>query len=183
MKEVQSQIKNLVSNLSDFLHERAETKKNLNQEFNSLQERMKKEAKENKRKILLSLSLETTVVFNIGEQIRGVFDYQNHKYPENGLILRAVEFVHCEHVGDLGIYYTFINVVFQTDHQGFVGEIGIGRIGFDDETLRIIDNSMGICYQPKFNDSEDYFEIKEAIQLMKEKITEATKLFEEKTDA
>lgn len=168
MSEVQSQIKPSIENLADFL----ERQKNQELELNNKIQVLIQELKEKKGEptILFSQKFEETV-FHLSEDIRGVFDYQYHKYPENGLFLRSLEIVHNNSVGNIELSFSgFISLVVKTNDENWNGEIPLSRVAWDDEDFRIVENSMGHCYEPRFSSKEKYFEVRSFIQAIQDQL-------------
>jgi hypothetical protein len=159
---------NSLINLTEFFSKRKTVSEALKEEIRALRAKLEGEEKST---ILFSLSMKDTIV-NLGEEIREVFDYQFHKYPVDGLSLLAIEI---ENVSVLNSNFTFNNYMqlkFKTSDENWNGSTPFMKTFCDDARLRIVDNSMGICYQPRFQSKKKYLEAKQFIQSVQKQLEE-----------
>lgn len=59
--------------------------------------------------------------------------------------------------------------------ENWNGRVPLFVVSFDDAKLKVIENSMGVCYEPQFKSSKDYAKVKEFIQDVLGQITDTCK--------
>jgi hypothetical protein len=105
-------------------------------------------------------SFDVNAQIYLEKAIREVFHYQKLTYPENGLILEKIEIFFKVHQTGNGELTSFYELSYLMSIPEWSGSIPLNNLSFHDETLRMVDNSMGICYEPKFRNKEDYEKLK-----------------------
>jgi hypothetical protein len=125
--------------------------------------------------VLYELPLEETIVF-LGEQQRDNL-FSGIQYPESGLFLRKLTIFLKENVGDAGglKYYIDIRIRCTFDREGFNNrwsEFSFDKLSFDDEDVRFLENSMGVCLDPRFASKEKYEQIKESLLTIRKELQE-----------
>ncbi|MBP6857633.1 MAG: hypothetical protein KBC11_00330 [Candidatus Pacebacteria bacterium] len=161
-----------IENLEDFFKSRSSKKTELNNEIQELIIKLKKEAKKHEEILLYSLQLDEIITF-LGKQLRENF-YSNFVYPETGLFLRQIDFVHREYIGDLGLkYWNNVLILFKFNDERFNGEMSLSSLGFNDEKLRITEQVVGLGFDPSFADKDKYLLVKTLLKEVRSTITKA----------
>lgn len=162
---------NSLINLTEFFSQRKTVSDVLNEEIRILRAKLEGEEKST---ILFSLPMNDTVV-DLGKEIREVFDYQFHEYPVNGLALLAIEIENVSVLNSNFAFNNYIQLKFKMSDENWSGSTSFYKTSCDDEGLKIMDNSMGICYEPRFKSKEKYLEAKKFILSVQKQLEEFSK--------
>jgi len=160
-----------ITDMVTFFEKRNAKKLEFNKEIKALKKKLQTEAKKNKETILFSIPLDETIVF-LGKQLRENL-YQNFDldYPETGLFLKEIKIVHVEYIGDTRFkYQNNIIIQYKFEKECFNNYISLYNLGFDDEKRRIVEQTIGLGFDPCFADEEKYFEVKDLLKMLKNKI-------------
>ncbi|MFA7285822.1 MAG: hypothetical protein WC011_03175 [Candidatus Paceibacterota bacterium] len=158
------------SEILEYLKLRELEKSQHQKDFEDFNSKMKKHVSENSQKILLSIPLKECFVF-IKASIAETFFKLLGKDPDFGapdekLKLSEVQILYSEYFAlDEGYFSAFdLNFVFENKAcDNYWSAFSLEKLFFDDEEFKMVNNSMGLCLDPKFENQKDYISIKDKI--------------------
>lgn len=153
--------------LSIFFDERLRIQNEFNQKVDELKREMEEILKENKEKVLYSITFPSDTYVQLSVDAMNNFYHQfKHLHSvENGILLKEIQIVLKEYSSNFKLAsHGAIKFVFSMDDfNSRWASFPFEDLYFDDEDFELSDKSMGACLDPKFIDPEKYFLVKEHI--------------------
>lgn len=153
--------------LSQFFKTRKAERDAFNSQLLQLNASMTADAAKYEEVVLFSLPMSNTLIKLSEQTLSNLFSSVEKFYPEQGLLLNEIRIIYQEYIGDIEPKYcSDIKVKFCFDDDQFNNRwssFSLGNLCFNKEQLQLINDSIGVCLNPYFVDSEKFYYVRKEL--------------------